>query len=211
MMGTRVGDEFKWMSWTQCWERSSHISFGIKALDLAPDISAEDSTFRFIGIQSKNRADWVITHLANMQQSITTVAFFDTLGPDAQKFIINQTEMTTMVVSYDYLNKFAKTTIEDRTGDNKLQTLKNIVVFENEILDEDRKLCEEAGLNVYTLEELYQKGVEAVKAGTATSDEPKPETCSAFSYTSGTTGDPKGVKLTHKMLVQSAYAVAVRQ
>lgn len=83
-------------------------------------------------------------------------------------------------------------------------------MFENEILDEDRKLCEEAGLNVYTLEELYQKGLEAVKAGTAVSNEPTPETCSAFSYTSGTTGDPKGVKLTHKMLVQSSHAVAVR-
>ena len=82
MMGTRVGNEYKWMSWSQCYERSSHISYGIKALDLAPDISAEDTTYRFIGIQSKNRADWVITHLANMQQSVTTVAFFDTLGPD---------------------------------------------------------------------------------------------------------------------------------
>jgi long-chain acyl-CoA synthetase len=27
-----------------------------------------------------------------------------------------------------------------------------------------------------------------------------------FSYTSGTTGDPKGVKLTHKMIIGSAWA-----
>lgn len=145
-----------------------------------------------------------------MQQSVTTVAFFDTLGPDAQKFIINQTEMTTMVVSYEFLNKLAKTTKEDRTGEDKLKTLKNIVVFESEIKPEDKALCDEAGLNVYTMQNLYDKGVEAVKAGTAESNEPTPETCSAFSYTSGTTGDPKGVKLTHKMLVQSAYAVGVR-
>jgi long-subunit acyl-CoA synthetase (AMP-forming) len=36
---------------------------------------------------------------------------------------------------------------------------------------------------------------------------PTPDTCAAFSYTSGTTGDPKGVKLTHKMLLGAAYAV----
>jgi len=34
--------------------------------------------------------------------------------------------------------------------------------------------------------------------------------CCTFSYTSGTTGDPKGVKLTHKMLVQCAAAVNSR-
>ena len=42
-------------------------------------------------------------HLANAHQSVTTVAFFDTLGPDAQKYIINQTEMSTIVVSKDYV------------------------------------------------------------------------------------------------------------
>jgi len=31
-----------------------------------------------------------------------------------------------------------------------------------------------------------------------------------FSYTSGTTGDPKGVKLTHKMIIGAAYAVNSR-
>jgi len=34
-----------------------------------------------------------------------------------------------------------------------------------------------------------------------------PDDCCTFSYTSGTTGDPKGVKLTHKMLVQCAASV----
>lgn len=82
-----------------------------------------------------------------------------------------------------------------------MSTLKNIVIFEDDIKDTDKALCEEAGLSVYTLKDLYEKGVEAVKAGTAELREPSPDTCSAFSYTSGTTGDPKGVKLTHKMLI----------
>ena len=40
-----------------------------------------------------------------------------------------------------------------------------------------------------------------------TFDEPSTDDCFIFSYTSGTTGDPKGVKLTHKMVIGCAYAV----
>ena len=113
-----------------------------------------------------------------------------------------------MIVSIEYVGKLAKTTQADRSSDGKLKTLKNIVVFENDIPKEDLDLCEQAGLTVYTLDQLYQKGKEV--ADSSSTNEPTAESASAFSYTSGTTGDPKGVKLTHKMLVQSQYAVWVR-
>ena len=63
----------------------------------------------------------MITHLANAHQSITTVAFFDTLGLDAQKYIINQTEMITIAVSKDYLKGLANQKISDAGG--KMKTL----------------------------------------------------------------------------------------
>ena len=60
MLGTRVGNEYKWMTWNQVDDKCKHISFGINALDLAPDIHAENQIYKFIGIQSKNRAEWEI-------------------------------------------------------------------------------------------------------------------------------------------------------
>jgi len=134
------------------------------AFNLAPVVNAEETNYRFIGIQSKNRAEWVITHLANAHQSITTVAFFDTLGPDAQKYIINQTEMTTIAVSKDYIKGLATAKVSD--ADGKLKTLENIVVFESDISDEDKKLCEEAKLTLYTLDDLYEKGKKVGKIST---------------------------------------------
>lgn len=216
MLGTRAGSKFTWQSWKQVEERAKHISYGMVALNLAPEIAAEDTTYRFIGIQSKNRAEWVIAHLANMHQSITTVAFFDTLGPDAQKFVINQTEMTTMIVSKGYVKGLAQLKKEDTdSGEGKLANLANIVVIETEISSEDRLAVTETGMEIYTLEDVYKKGVEvAGNINTLIEEgkykEPDSETCSAFSYTSGTTGDPKGVKLTHGMLLQCSYAVMVR-
>lgn len=200
MLGTRKGNAYTWQSWKEVDERARHISFGMIAMNLAPDIEAEGTVYRFIGIQSKNRAEWVISHIANMHQSITTVAFFDTLGPDAQKFIISQTEMTTMLVSKDYVKGLAKLKSEDAAnGEGKLANLANIVVIESEVSSEDRLSVTEAGMELFTLEDLYKKGVEV--AATSLMREPTSDTCSAFSYTSGTTGDPKGVKLTHGMLL----------
>lgn len=89
-----------------------------------------------------------------MHQSITTVAFFDTLGPDAQMFIIDQTQMATMIVSKDYLKGLANLKISDtKSNEGKLTSLLNIVVFETDgISAEDRLLCEEGGLKVFTLD-----------------------------------------------------------
>ena len=40
--------------------------------------------------------------------------------------------------------------------------------------------------------------------------EPTPDSVYMIMYTSGTTGDPKGVKMTHRMNVQAANAIQVR-
>jgi long-subunit acyl-CoA synthetase (AMP-forming) len=49
----------------------------------------EDRPWRFLGIKSKNRKEWYLTHIANMLIGVTTVAMYDSLTPDAEKFIIN--------------------------------------------------------------------------------------------------------------------------
>jgi long-chain acyl-CoA synthetase len=63
-------------------------------------------------------------------------------------------------------------------------------------------------LIVYTLENLYKKGKKI--ASSSTLRKPTKDTCASFSYTSGTTGDPKGVKLTHGMLISCGAAVLRR-
>ena len=66
MLGTRSGKTFTWQTWEQVEDKAKHIGYGLEALNLAPEIQAEDTVYRFIGIQSKNRAEWVISHIANM-------------------------------------------------------------------------------------------------------------------------------------------------
>jgi long-chain acyl-CoA synthetase len=44
-----------------------------------------------MGIYSKNREEWVLSHIANMKNSIVTIAFYDTLGPNSVQYVIDQT------------------------------------------------------------------------------------------------------------------------
>jgi long-chain acyl-CoA synthetase len=76
---------------------------GAMKLDLMPEIEAEGKNWRFIGIQSKNRKEWNLIHLANMHIKTTTVALYDTLGVEASKYVIEQTEMTTIATSKDLI------------------------------------------------------------------------------------------------------------
>ena len=87
-MGTRVAGEYQWVTIKEVADLAENLSHGFKKLDLVPDIQAEGETWRFMGIQSKNRKEWFYVHLANMHQSVTTVAFYDTLGVEATKFML---------------------------------------------------------------------------------------------------------------------------
>lgn len=178
---------------------------------MVPTVNAEDRDWRFMGIQSKNRKEWVLTNVAGMFNGITSVALYDTLGPDATRFILNQTELTSISCSIDCVPKLIDMKIQDnQSGDSKTHRLVNIVSFEDELTDEMKQKAQEAGINLYSMEEVMYKGREAIKAGRQASQPAQPDDTYMFSYTSGTTGDPKGVKLTHKMVISCGAAVQVR-
>lgn len=58
-------------------------------MGLCPDTPAENIDYKFMGIFGKNREEWVVINLACMRNSVTIVPFFDSLGQDALKFVIN--------------------------------------------------------------------------------------------------------------------------
>ena len=56
-------------------------------------------------------------NLADCYSKITTVALYDTLGKDAMRFIINQTELTTVALSNDLITKFCQLKLDDAQMD----------------------------------------------------------------------------------------------
>jgi hypothetical protein len=93
------------------------------------------------------------------------VALYDTLGPDAAKFVFNQTEMTSVTCSHEFIKNLCKLKMEDK--DDKMQRLANIVCYEKEVSEDNKAICAQANITIHTMEEVIFKGREAVKDGSA--------------------------------------------
>jgi len=105
---------------------------------------------RLIALYSKNREEWVLTEQACHMQNVIIVTLYDTYGPDTAQYILNQTEVTTVVCS------------ESKTEDalnchNLCPKLKNIVQFE-EVTNEMKAKCELSGIRLLSLKEVINAG-----------------------------------------------------
>lgn len=159
-------------------------------MGLCPEQQAEGLQYQFMGVFAKNREEWAVVDLACMRSSVTIVPFFDSLGPEALGFVINQTELTTMCVEESSVDNLIKIK-------PKCPALQNIIVFDF-LKEEQQKKAAEVGLNIIEYSAVIEEGK---KHHHFEFNEPKPETIYIFGYTSGTTGDPKGAKLNHKSFV----------
>ena len=65
LFGTKVGDAYTWMTVKDVLATSKLIAAGLASMDLTPTIEAEGKEWKFLGIQSKNRKEWNLLHLAN--------------------------------------------------------------------------------------------------------------------------------------------------
>ena len=77
-------------------------------LNLCPETTGEDKQWKFLGIWLKNRWEWSASLIAAMHYSITAVGFYDAMSAEQVDFILNQTELKTLVVDENYAGKIVK-------------------------------------------------------------------------------------------------------
>lgn len=143
--------------------------------------------------------------LACMSQSLFTVSLYDTLGPSATEYIINHASLPCVAASLPHIPTLLKLK-------PMLPTLKVIISLDP--LDQGEPdgyskqamlsaLAEDLNVQIYSIDQ-----VEAIGAslGTPQYNPPAPLDIVTINYTSGTTGLPKGVLLSHAAAVAAASA-----
>uniref|UniRef100_A0A915AGU2 Long-chain-fatty-acid--CoA ligase n=1 Tax=Parascaris univalens TaxID=6257 RepID=A0A915AGU2_PARUN len=146
-----------------------------------------------VGIYGKNRPQWFISAFGCVQQSIVIVPLYDTLGPEAVTYIIQQTEMSTIIV--DTVEKAKKLLKRE-----DLPLLVNLIIIEESGLSELETT--DHNLTIYSFKRLVNEGHQ----NSIPMALPKADDTYIICYTSGTTGSPKGVILSHRNMIASVSA-----
>ncbi|CAL5360198.1 hypothetical protein CsSME_00050630 [Camellia sinensis var. sinensis] len=142
------------------------------------------------GIYGANCPEWIMSMEACNAHGLYCVPLYDTLGAGAVKFIICHAEITIVFVEEKKIPEVLK------TFPNTTQYLRTIVSF-GKITPEQREEVQKFGLAIYSWDEFLLLG------DNKQYDLPvkrKGDICTIM-YTSGTTGDPKGVMIPNNSIV----------
>lgn len=146
-----------------------------------------------IGLWSVNRPEWLISDMACAAYGLYTVALYDTLGPNAVEYVVNHSEMETVICSGDHIPDLLKMKEQlpnlkaiislDRIGDGEKRVIPGSVstaaILKAWAAEKNVLLTDMA-----TLEANGKKNRRSVAST-------QPDDLACLMYTSGTTGNPK--------------------
>jgi len=181
--------EYRWMSYEEADQMVENLGRGLRVVGLQPN--------KPVCVFADTRAEWLITAQACFRNSLPVVTLYTNLGDEAIEHGINQTEVEVVITSHELLPKFKNIL-------KQTPNVKQIIYFDNPIKRTDTSGFREDVriLNFWDVITLGKKSsnnnmsdvdVEAVP--------PTPDTPCIIMYTSGSTGAPKGVVVTHKNIV----------
>ncbi|KAI1817566.1 AMP-binding enzyme [Poronia punctata] len=185
-------NKYVWKTYAEVNTRSKNFGSGV--LELHRRIGISPSNYG-VGLWSPNRAEWQIADLGIVSQSLFSVSLYETLGPDASEFIIKHAELACVVTSLPHVPLLLALA-------PRLPGLKLIVCMDpldaGEQAGHSKKAILEAiakqnGVQIWSMAEVEELGAKIAHPPRP----PRPEDIITINYTSGTTGDPKGVVLTH--------------
>lgn len=201
--------DYKYWTYSQLQENINNYGKGLVKLGIKP--SGEEKMHIFASTSPR----WMRTFLAAQTQSIPVVTAYDTLGEEGVTHSIIQTESVAVFTDNALLSKLI----------NPVQKASNVrfIIHSEEINPKDSRgegtLYKEAQDAIEKLKEVRPdikiiSYDEIVSLGKASKDEidfhlPKPEDLSCIMYTSGSTGPPKGVVLTHANIVAGIGGVSL--
>ncbi|CAI9776320.1 unnamed protein product [Fraxinus pennsylvanica] len=193
-LGTRVREdgtvgEYQWMTYGEAGAARSALGSGLVKHGIAKGSC--------VGLYFINRPEWMIVDHACSAYSLISVPLYDTLGPDAVKYIVNHAAAQAIFCVPQTLNILLSFLSEIPTV--------HLIVVVGGIDSQMPSLPSVIGVEVISYSKLLSQGLSSLESFCP----PRPDDVATVCYTSGTTGTPKGAVLTHGNLIANVAGASM--
>ncbi|KAJ3216395.1 hypothetical protein HDU67_009530 [Dinochytrium kinnereticum] len=180
ILGENQWGSYEWQTYGEVCRRRNDLGSGLRKLHV--EMGGDDAESQWkVGIYSVNIPEWFLSEHAAHSQSLVIVALFDTFGPGNVEYVVNHSGMRVIFATFDKV-----ASLVDQVAPN-CPDLKAIISMDGfPAASEDGKS---------TAGDWEALGSRAEAAG--------------LSYTSGTTGNPKGALLTHENFISVAAGLRI--
>uniref|UniRef100_A0A667ZLX0 long-chain-fatty-acid--CoA ligase n=1 Tax=Myripristis murdjan TaxID=586833 RepID=A0A667ZLX0_9TELE len=191
--------EYRWLSYEETHSAASRLGSGLSSLGQRPKNN--------IAIFCETRAEWIIAAQACFMYNFPLVTLYSTLGGPAIAHGLNEAQVTHIITSRELLETRLKAILRE------VPRLQHIIVVDN---TPTTWLGYPRGISVHNMSAVQELGAKPENACTTFTSTPPsintplPSDIAVIMYTSGSTGIPKGVMISHSNIIAGITGMAER-